>query len=397
MTLSLSSLTDTDPLAARGARSGVSLENWQDAPHNRWTYSRVSEMVPTAAISRHPYEPSDGRIRTPRGLDAALPSLDARLTESYTEAFLVITDGDVLDERYADGFEPHDRHLLMSVSKSLCGLVVGTLVDEGTIDVTARVEQYVPELARSGYGDATVQQVLDMTVDVEYDEGYTNQNSHVQAQDRVAGWRPRLPEDPADTYEFLTSLRRGTGDHGRRFFYCSAGTDVLAWIIENVTGLRYADAVSRRLWSRLGCQDEASITVDGGGFAFANGGISCTARDLALVGKLMLDGGVANSQRVVSSEWVHNSSTGGDPAAAAGTAYQQVHAGGAYSNQWWVTHNERGNFYAVGIHGQFIWVDPRTDTVIVKFSSCPEPVTVEWNKLHSELFVDVCEAVESLR
>lgn len=380
-----------------GDRTGLALENWQDAPHNRWTYSRVSEMVPTATISHRPPVPSDDRARLPRGLDAAIPELDSRLAESYTDAFLVVTDGQVLDERYAEGFEPHDRHLLMSVSKSICGLVVGTLVDEGTIDLGTRVDRYVPELSDTGYGDATIQQVLDMTVDVEYDEDYTNPDSHVQGQDRVAGWRPRLPGDPADTYEFLTTLRARAGDHGRRFFYCSAGTDVLAWVIEKVTGLRYAEAVSRRLWSRLGCRDEASITVDAGGFAFANGGISCTARDLARVGQLMLDHGLADGRRVVSEEWVRRSSTGGDPAAAEGTAYQQVHPRGAYSNQWWVTNNDRGNFYAVGIHGQFIWVDPQTNTVIVKFSSCPEPVTVEWNRFHADLLRDVCHAIERLR
>lgn len=389
--------TDTNPLASRTTRSGTILHDWQDAPHNRWTYSRVSEMVPTAIISRHPHVPADEQARLPRGLGAAIPSLDARLAASYTDAFLVITDGKVLDERYAEGWQPHDRHLLMSVSKSICGLVVGTLVDEGAINVSERVAHYLPELAGSGYADATVQQVLDMTADVDYDEDYTNPNSQVQAQDRVAGWRQRLPDDPANTYEFLAGLGAGAGGHGRRFFYCSAGTDVLAWIIESVTGLRYADAVSRQLWSRLGCQDEASITVDAGGFAFANGGISCTARDLALVGKLMLDGGVANGQRIVSESWVRRSSTGGDPAAALGTAYQQVHAKGAYSNQWWVTNNERGNFYAVGIHGQFIWVDPLTNTVIVKFSSCPEPVTVKWNRLHAKLFTDICWAIEKLR
>lgn len=356
MTQSLSPLTGTG--TGTGIHTVPALEHWQDAPHNRWTYSRVSEMVPTATISQHPQVTTELQSRFPRGLDGALPDLDDRLAASYTDALLVITNGKVVDERYADGFAPHDRHLLMSVSKSICGLVIGTLVDEGAVDVRERVDRYVPELAGSGYGDATVQQVLDMTADIDYDEDYTNPNSEVQAQDRVAGWRPRLPEDPADTYEFLVGLRAGAGNHGRRFFYCSAGTDVLAWIIENVTGLRYAEAVSRRLWSRLGCQDEASITVDDGGFAFANGGISCTARDLALVGRLMLDGGVANGGRVVSEGWVRSSSTGGDPAAAAESAYQQVHANGAYSNQWWVTNNERGNFYASGIHGQFIWVDP---------------------------------------
>ncbi|MGR0220843.1 serine hydrolase domain-containing protein [Agromyces sp. ZXT2-6] len=376
-----------------GARLGEpTLDTWQLAPHNRWTFSHVDEFVPTVAIARRPAtEIASGTVGI-ESLRAEIPGLDRRLATSFTDAFVVVQGDVVLADHYREGFGPDERHLLMSVSKSICGLTVGTLVDAGLIDPAKRVDHYVEPLTGTAYGDATVQQVLDMTVDVDYDEDYRNPASHVQAQDRVAGWRTRHADDPADTYAFLTSLRGG-GAHGRMFRYCSAGTDVLAWVIENVSGRRYADAVSEQLWSRLGCDDDATITVDAGGFGFANGGISCTARDLARLGRLMLGGGELDGRRVVSAEWVRRTMAGGDPAAAAGSVFQRVHPGGSYRNQWWATGNDRGNVYAIGIHGQYVWVDPPTDTVIVKFSSWPEPVTEEWNRLHAELFRDVCEAV----
>ena len=180
---------------------------------------------------------------------------------------------EVVDERYLGTARPADRHLLMSVSKSLCALVVGQLVGRGLVDPAATVAAYVPELAGGPTATATVQQVLDMTASVEYSEDYHNVAAHVHQQDRVAGWRPRLAGDPADTYEFLTTLRQA-GEHGQVFQYCSASTDVLAWVVENATGRRYADVLSSELWSRLGCTEDATITVDPGGFAFANGGVA---------------------------------------------------------------------------------------------------------------------------
>ncbi len=387
------------PLAPGAHHSGSSsgdgarptLETWQDAPHNRWALAHVAEFVPTAPISRLPGDTAAARVA---GLGAlsTVSELEARLQQSCTDALVVVKDGAVVAEHYRGGVSPDGVHLLMSVSKSICGLTVGTLVDEGKVSLDRRVDSYVPELSDTAYGDATVQQVLDMTVDVDYDEDYRDPASEVQAQDRVAGWRPRLPGDPADTYAFLASLRGG-GEHGTRFDYCSAGTDVLAWIVEKATGLRYHEAVSQRLWSKLGCEHDAQITVDSAGFGFANGGISCTARDLARIGRLMLDGGVVDGVQVVSAEWIGRTVAGGDPAAAAGTVFQRVHPAGSYSNQWWITGSTRGDYYAAGIHGQFIWVDPQTRTVVVKFSSWPEPVTEERNRAHAQLFRDICDAI----
>lgn len=380
---------DSRPPRYPDAVEPPTLDTWQDAPHNRWAFAHVSDFVPTVPIRRAPIAREGVQRLEVLG---AVDGLRERLEAACTDAFLVVRDGETVAEYCRPGFGADDRHLLMSVSKSLCGIAIGVLTDDGLIDPTGTVSGYVPELAESAYGDATVQQVLDMTVSVDYDEDYRDERSHVRAQDRIAGWRPRREDDPADTYAFLAGLR-ASGEHGRRFQYCSANTDVLAWIAEAVTGERYADVLAQRVWQPLGCTDDASITVDGAGFAFANGGVSCTARDLARVGRMMLDGGELDGRRIVSREWVAGTMAGADSALARGLVIQDVHPNVSYRNQWWSTGNARGDVYAVGIHGQYLWLDPPTGTAIVKMSSCPEPVTADWNALHSALFRDVCAAL----
>ncbi len=370
----------------------ITLDNWQDPPFNRWGLSHVTEIVPTAVVSRHPRQAMS--VAAEAGASPLVRELvpDSFLDETYTEAFLVMRGDEVLDERYRGDAGPADRHLLMSVSKSLCGLLVGRLVGEGLIDTSATVSTYVPELAGGGYSDATIQQVLDMTASVEYVEDYHNPAAHVHQQDRVAGWRPRLDDDPADTYEFLRTLRPD-GPHGKVFRYCSASTDVLAWVVESVTGRGYADVLSADLWARLDCREDAAITVDPGGFAFANGGVACTARDLAQVGRLVLSGGRVGDDQVIPATWIADTLAGGDQAAAAGSIFQSIHPGGSYRNQWWSTGDDHGSVFATGIHGQYLWLDPATDVLVVKFSSLPVAVSEDSSRKHGEAFRRLTEAL----
>jgi len=392
------------PVPAGRARLGIAanptLDSWQEAPDNRWVFRHVEELLPSAAVLSSPV----GARRASQGLGslAAVPALSDRLEALCTDALLVERGGRVIGEWYADGFGPHRTHLLMSVSKSLCGILVGALLDEGLLDPQTEAARYVPRLAGSAYGDATIQQLLDMVAAADYSEDYTDPASEVQAHDRAANWRTPRPGDPVDTFAFIAGLTRSR-EHGERFQYCSAVTDTLGWIVEAVTGNRYADELSDRLWSKLGADHDARVSVDRGGCALANGGVSCTARDLARVGRLMLNGGTAagdpaagiegaGAQRIVSEAWVRQTLDGGDPALAAASANRAVFPGLSYRNQWWSTGNERGNVYAVGIHGQYVWLDPLTDTVIVKFSTLPDPVRTVDLQAHVELFSDVLAA-----
>lgn len=388
--------TGPHPPRYPGAPAGVpTLDTWQEAPGNRWAFGDLGELVPTATISRTP--PSDRAGAATVRLEAfgdALPDLERRLEATFTDAFLVLRGDEVVAEYYKPGFAPDQRHLLMSVSKSICGLTVGALVDAGRIDPARRVTDYVPELAGSVYDGPTVRHVLDMQVAIDYDENYVDPAAEVQTHDRSAGWRVRRPSDPVDTYAFLTTLR-GSGAVGE-FQYCSANTDVLAWIVERVTGARYHDVVSELVWSKLGADRDATITVDRSGFGFANGGVSCTARDLARVGRAVLDGGVAPGGRVVSEAWARGILAGGDREAMSYEGFTSAFPGGSYTAQWWCMGNDRGNVSGIGIHGQNLWLDPATDSVIVKFSTWPDPDTAEWNALQGTLLVDVSEALDTI-
>ena len=367
-------------------------ENWQSPPFNRYAFTHFDEVLPTAAVSRH-RRPSTP-VTVGLGSFAGMPDLEARLDVLCTDALLVRRGELVLGEYYRPGFGPGQQHLLMSVSKSLCGLVIGSLIDDGVIDPHLPVGAYMPALDGSAFADATVQQMLDMTTAIDYREDYLDPAAEVQTHDRAAGWRTPRPGDPADTYSFLTSLTRSRS-HGEHFVYCSANTDALAWVAEEASGLRYADLLSERLWSRLGARDDARIQVDRGGFGFANGGVICTARDLERIGRLMLRGGELDGDRIVSESFVAQTMAGGDPEACEGARLGGVFPNGSYRNQWWSTGNDRGNVYAYGIHGQFLWLDPGSDTVIVTFSSLPAPADPQDMREHIELLTDLICAVET--
>ena len=381
--------TGPHPSRFDGAAPGrPTLGSWQEAPDNRWAFSNLAELLPMATISRHPAPASGFSDLGALGM----PDLAERLDRTHTDAFLVLRGRDVVAEHYRPGFAPDQLHLLMSVSKSLCGLVLGSVVDDGLVDPQRPVTHYVPELAGSAYDGPSVQHVLDMQVAIDYREEYTDPTSEVQTHDRSAGWRERLASDPWDDYAFLTTLR-GPGRVGA-FQYCSANTDVLAWIIERATGTRYAHALSERLWSKLGADRDAAITVDRSGFGFANAGVCTTARDLARVGRTVLDGGMAPGGRVVSTAWTDAILAGGSTAAMTDPGFTAAFPGGSYTRQWWCTGNDRGNVSGIGIHGQNLWLDPRSDSVIVKFSAWPDPDTVEWHALQTGILLDVSAALD---
>jgi CubicO group peptidase (beta-lactamase class C family) len=192
-------------------------------------------------------------------------------------------------------------------------------------------------------------------------------------------------------YHFLRSLRRNQ-PHGEKFVYHSAHTDALAWLCESVTGKRYASVLSERLWSRIGALDNARIGVDRGGFPFANGAVNCTPRDLARIGRMMLNGGSLEGERIVSEEFVAATLAGGDRTKGKEARWVKRFPSGSYRNQWWSAGNHRRNVYAVGIHGQYIWLDPPSDTVIVKFSSQPDPLDGLLSIAETSLFLDVSRA-----
>lgn len=360
----------------------VTLANWRIEPFNRWSFSHVSEIVPSAIIANNPGAvlPLSAQARDFNGIagqtaDGRRVTVAAMLAETYTDGFLVLHKGRIATESYAGALNRARPHVIFSVSKSVTGSLAGTLVTRGELDPDAPVTQYLPEVAKSAYGDATVRHVLDMTVAIDFAEEYLNPESDFMRYRRASGWNPPRPgEDPGDLRSFLAGLKRGSGDHGHAFKYVSVNSDLLGWILERAAGRPMADLLSERIWAPMGAEQPAYITVDRLGAPRNAGGISGALRDLGRFGEMMRLGGKLNGNAVIPGAWVDDILTKGDKGAWARGDMQQFNPGGSYRSKWYVLDHGREQFCAVGIHGQWIFIDRRAETVIVKVSSQPLPV-----------------------
>jgi CubicO group peptidase (beta-lactamase class C family) len=308
-------------------------------------------------------------------LDGSTATAAEVFADTYTDALVVLQDGRLLAERYDAGMTAATPHLLMSVSKSLVGCVAGVLADRGVLDPAAPVTAYVPEVESSGYAGATIRDLLDMRTGVAFRETYTELDAEVRVMERSMGWRPAEPGDPAGAYPYLTTLGRA-GPHGGEFTYRSADSDMLGWACERASGTRMADLISALIWQPMGAERDGEITCDPLGSAIHDGGVSATARDLARFGQLLVDDGVAGGHPVVPSAWLAATRDPGPDVrkAFAATENELVLPGAWYRNQFWVIPGPGGPvLVCLGIHGQMIYADRASRTVVVKMSSWPDP------------------------
>lgn len=354
--------------------------NFFSFPKLRWTVCHIRELLPTEQVSRGIGPPVplqydlDGGIDavrfTPLGGDESMTWKDA-LAANYTDGILILHEGRVVYERYFGCLDETGKHAAMSMTKSLTGLLAEILVVEGRLDESAKVATIIPELAGSGFGNATVRQVMDMTTALDYSEDYSDPKADIWQYSAAANPLPKPAgyRGPVGYFEYLQTVKQA-GVHGEAFGYRTVNTDALGWIVSRVTDKELTELLSQRIWSRMGAEQEAYMTVDARGTPFAGGGLSAGLRDLGRIGLLMLNGGEINGQRLFPEQVVQDIRAGGDTQAFAKAGYTTLE-GGSYRGMWWVFHNPHGAFAARGVHGQTIYIDPTADMVIVRLASFP--------------------------
>jgi hypothetical protein len=363
-----------------GPRSLVTLANWLEPPFNRWSFQHVRELIPTARIPRGggpiwrlPRAERDlSGIRFGAGTDES--TVGELLAQTYTDGFLVLHRGRIVTEQYFNGLAPDAPHLLMSVSKSLTSTVAGALAGRGVLNVAARADDVVPELAGTSFAEATVQDLLDMRTGTRFGEDYDNPDAQVRVSDQVYRWRPGNGQPvPADALAYFATLRN-EGPHGGPFRYRSILTDVLAWVLERAGGARLHDLLARELWQPMGAEFDAEVTVDGHGNALADGGICATLRDTGRFGLLALRRGRAGRRIIAPAAWFDDTIAGapdGPAAFTAGDGAAGYPPGAHYRNCWWIREPEVPFFHASGIHGQHVFVHGPARLVVVKLSTWP--------------------------
>lgn len=348
-------------------------------PNTRWSFSHWRELTPTAAIWRGAQAPSVLPRTLRDDLDAVrFTTLEGKpnswgeaFDEMCTDGIVVLHRGHVVYERYFGALEPHRPHIAMSVTKSFTGLLAALMAHERSIDPDRLVPHYIPELSGGAYADATVGQVMDMTIGVKYSETYTDPQAEIWAYATAAGTLPRPPAyaGPDSIFDFLKTLQK-EGAHGEAFAYKTCNSEVLGWIVQRVAGASFAQLVSERIWRHLGCEEDAYVGVDRTGSAMCGGGLNLTLRDMARFGEMMRQGGAFNGRQIVPEAVIAAIRRGADPAHFAKSGIATL-PGASYRHQWWIAHDRFEAFMARGIHGQAIWIAPKAQTVIARFASHP--------------------------
>ena len=349
-------------------------------PKLRWTVCHIRELMPTKQVSKGLGSPNtlsyaidnniDAITFRPLGSEDEMTWADS-LSANYTDGILILHKGRIVYENYAGCLTETGQHAAMSMTKSLIGLLAEVLIVEGKLDEQAMVASLIPELQHSAFGSATVRQVMDMTTALDYSEDYADPKADIWLYSQAASPLPKPNgyTGPNGYFDYLQTVEK-KGTHGEAFGYKTINTDALGWIISRVSGQDVATLLSERIWSKIGAEQDAYMTVDAKGTPFAGGGLSAGLRDLGRIGQLVLNKGQLGGRQILPAQAIENIQLGGDKSVFAKANYTTL-PNASYKSMWWIFHNDHRAFAARGVHGQTIYIDPTADMVIVRFASFP--------------------------
>jgi len=376
--------------------ASITLANWRTAPQSTQSFYNVDRLIPVSRIQapEQAWRLSDDMqsfdsltFKDHHGQERQLSEV---LATTATNGLVVLCGGRIVAEIYRQGYDGESPHILFSVSKSLTGATAGILVDQGLLDPDSPVIEYVPEVSGSAYGDATVRHVLDMTVSSSFSEDYLDLSGDYIRYRRATLWDPALPgEDPGTLHGLLATLSRAPEPHGEVFSYLSPNSDLLGWIMERAAGQDFASLFSTRIWQPMGAEADAYITVDSEGAPRTAGGVCALPRDLARFGEMMRIGGKA----ILPGWWIQDICHNGDRGPWQKGDFVDLFPNGLYRSQWYQSGNGSGAFCGIGIHGQWLWVDPQREVVIAKVSAQEEPVHDDTDMLLVLAFESIANAV----
>ncbi|MFT4299758.1 MAG: serine hydrolase [Aeromicrobium sp.] len=332
------------------------------APHDLVRLQLTGPSAQGTRFAARPVTNSGPVIELPHRGDVELPAtvpwkgedigVQDMLDTTHTRAFVVLHDGQVVHEWYSGGVDADTRLSSWSVAKSIVSLLVGQAIDRGALSEDDRLVDLLPDLKTGGtaYDDITVGQLLDMTSGIDVSENY-------KAYWPFTGTARLFLS--TDLPGYIADHRKVAFTPGSKGEYRSIDTQMLSMILTEIEDKPLAELASERLWTPLGAGADATWNLDhDGGIEKGYCCFNATALDFARIGQLVLDRGRVDGTRLVSEAWIDRIST---------PAEHKVSDWG-YSAQWWHAPSSDGDFSAIGVYGQYIYVDPDARTVIVKLS-----------------------------
>jgi CubicO group peptidase (beta-lactamase class C family) len=334
------------------------------------TFRNIDRLFPTRTVE------AGGEPRalpeSERRLDTVAVEIGERTYDLYdalalnsVTGLIVLKDGEVVYESYQRGNRPETRWMSMSVVKSITSTLVGAAIRDGHIEsLDDDVTRYVEALRGSAYEGVRVRDILLMASGVQWDETYTD-----PASDRRDLLRAQIAQEPGGLMAVMAALPRA-GEPGTVHTYSTGETQVLGEVVIGATGMPLAQYLSEKIWTPYGMEADATWWLESpDGNEIGGSGLSATLRDFARFGQFFLEGGVIDGEAILPDGWAE---TAGRP--------QDLSTGETidYGYMWWPAWTEPsiedGAFAAVGIQGQYVYINPAADVVIAMTAAQPKPL-----------------------
>ena len=371
--------SDEETLKFRRSYTGEDAQKQNDV--GSYAASHLTEVLPTAVISRKgavtmlQSTPMPKIANVVATTDLGTMTLGEMMKDprSRFKAIAVVHKGKLVFEEYI-GIRPWDITLWASSTKTIVGLLAHQLAEEGRLDLSAPVSNYLPELKESAWLKVPVDAVLNQRSGLDIGEGNVGKPGHpITLFYATMTGGAALPKDASlmDAVKQATKL----AEPEKVFEYSSINTYVLGRILEKITAKPFHDLITERIWSKAGMEGDAVLALSPSGEPSIHGLFGSRLRDLARYGMLYTPSwNVIAKERVVSKNYLSKVYAASKPAIFPGNnmgnriiqGFGNIGMGESY--QWDAVFPD-GDLYKSGRNGQCLYVSPETDTVVVWFSS----------------------------
>ena len=380
------------------------------APYNRYGYLHMRSFYPTAAVKHakvaskitKEIDPKIAALKIEDPATSKPVDMDTYLKHTYSDSIVVIKGDKVVYEKYLNGMDEHQPHQMMSVTKSFAGLLGLMAVEDGLASEDEKISKYVPELKNAtAFSNATFKQVLNMTNSMNFSEVESDPDSDYYTWAAVLGLSDKKEgkKYANNMYEYLMDVdKTPTLAHGKEFRYQTPKADVVNWVTNKVTNQSFQDGLYTKIWSKIGTDGDNYVLLDTTGALIAGGGLNANPNDLIRFSMMMLnDGKNAQGEQVVSPSIIETLEKGGNIDAFSNGPESSGAMGNkdwSYRAQWWVRHTPgKEAFSAVGVFGQWIYIDKKRDVVIIKQASQDVPKNNNFDQFNLNAFDTIIEHV----
>ncbi len=301
------------------------------------------------------------------------------MEDTKTSAMLVIQDDVIQYEEYFFGGDENTLFSSNSMGKSFVSALMGIAVSEGYVEsIEDSLGKYIPEFVGTELENIPIRACLQMASGINFDEDTDMSNFSMRT----------LMGTPAMKVIAKYGLQEEPYTYRR---YLSINTEILGQVIKNATGCGLAEYMEEKLWKKIGIEHDAYWTLSNG-TELAMGGLSVSLRDYARFARLYLNEGSYQGKQILTKEWVKESmdvSAEYSKPGANRDAYNVI----GYGYQWWVPEGNQGEFMAIGVYGQWIYVNPSKQVIIVKTSADPNFMSEGYELKHVEFFRAIAEGI----